>query len=51
VRRNLTTRFVVAVSVLLLAICVGWAFLVQRLVPDACTYPVPPAGAQYLHCP
>jgi hypothetical protein len=50
-RRSVTTRFVVAISVLLLALCVGWAFLVQSLVPDACSYPQPPENAQYLHCP
>ena len=50
-RRAVTRRFVVAISLVLLLLCVGWAALVQRLVPDACTYAPLPADAQYLHCP
>jgi len=37
-------------SALILLLCVGWAVLVQRAVPDACSYTTPPAKAQYLHC-
>lgn len=48
--RILTTRFVIAISVLLLLVCLGWALLVDSLVPIACSYPDPPARAQYLHC-
>lgn len=50
-RRANTTRFVVVISVVLLGVCVAWAFLAQQLVPDACTYTPPPERAQYLHCP
>ncbi len=50
-RRSVTTRFVVVISLLLLGLCVGWAFLVQSVVPDACSDPQPPANAQFLHCP
>ena len=49
-RRNITTRFVVAISVLILLLCVGWAVLVQHAVSDACTYHPPPARALFLHC-
>ncbi len=47
----MTTRFVVGISVGLLLLCVGWAVLVQRLVPDACSYRPPPPRALVLHCP
>jgi hypothetical protein len=50
-RRNITTRFVVVISAVLLLACVGWALLVQQIVPDACSYHPPPARAQVLHCP
>ena len=50
-RRVLTRRFVVAISLGLLVLCVGWAALADRLVQDACSYPVPPPEAQFLHCP
>jgi hypothetical protein len=50
-RRTLTTRFVLVVSIVILLCCVGWAFLVQVLVPPACSYHPPPERAQYLHCP
>ena len=40
-----------AISLVLLLLCAGWAALAQRLVPDACTYATPPDHAQYLHCP
>jgi hypothetical protein len=51
VRRRLTLRFVVAISLIILLLCAGWAVLVQRVVPDACSYSPPPPDAQYLHCP
>ncbi|MTD15248.1 hypothetical protein GIS00_15000 [Nakamurella sp. YIM 132087] len=50
-RRTLTTRFVIAMSLLVLLCCVGWALLAQHVVPDACSYADPPPRAQYLHCP
>ncbi len=50
-RRQLTFRFVLVISVIILLACVGWAVLVQRAVPDACSYDPPPTNAQYLHCP
>ena len=49
-RRNLTTRFVVAISLLILLLCVGWAVLVEHVVPNACSYHPQPARALYLHC-
>jgi hypothetical protein len=49
-RRNLTTRFVAAISVLTLLLCVGWAVLAQHAVPNACTHHPPPPRALYLHC-
>ncbi|HKJ11537.1 MAG TPA: hypothetical protein VJ976_04005 [Ornithinimicrobium sp.] len=49
-RRSLTNRLVAVMSALILLLCVGWAVLVQRAVPDACSYTTPPAKAQYLHC-
>jgi hypothetical protein len=51
VRRSLTTRFVLVISLLIVAVCAGWAVLAQVAVPDACTYHPPPPHAQYLHCP
>lgn len=50
-RRTLTTRFVLAISVLIILVCVGWALLVQVAVPSACSYHPPPQRAQILHCP
>lgn len=44
------TRLVVALSVAFAAVCIGWAFAVQELVPNACTYDTPPPNAQYVHC-
>lgn len=49
-REKMADRFVWVISVVLVLGCIGWAVLVQRLVPDACTYPTPPPHAQYLHC-
>jgi len=37
-------------SAVILLVCLGWAVLVQHVVPDACSYTTPPANAQYLHC-
>jgi len=31
--------------------CIVWAFAVQEIVPDACTYQPSPARAQAFHCP
>ncbi len=50
-RRQLTLRFVVVFAIIVVLACVGWAVLVQRVVPDACSYSPPPTNAQYLHCP
>ena len=49
-RRARTVRVVWLFSLLVVLACVGWAVLVQVAVPDACTSPVPPPRAQYLHC-
>jgi len=51
VRRILTPRFVVVISILLFLACIGWAALVDGLVTDACDSPTPPPKAQYPHCP
>ncbi len=50
-RRILTRRFVVVVSILLFPAGIGWAALVDGLVADACDFPAPPPKAQYPHCP
>lgn len=50
-RRLLTRRFVIGISLVLLLLCIGWAALVDGLVPDACSVDPPPPKAQYLHCP
>ena len=44
-RRANVSRFVAAMSILLILLCLGWAQLVQHLVPTACSYPDPPARA------
>ncbi len=49
-REAMVTRFVWVMSAIIVLACVGWAVLVQVIVPDACTYDPPPANAQYLHC-
>ncbi len=49
-RHTLTTRFVAIISVLILLVCLGWAVLVDHVVPTACSYHPPPTRAQYLHC-
>ena len=49
-RRQLTLRFVIAFSIMIVVGCIGWALLVQAVVPDACSYTPPPTNAQYLHC-
>ncbi len=49
-REAMVTRFVWAISLVILLACIGWAVLAQVAVPDACTYPTPPPNAQYLHC-
>ena len=49
-RRARTTRAVVVFSVLVVLACVVWAVVAQTVVPDACSLPTPPPGAQYLHC-
>lgn len=49
-RQRRTTVAVVLFSVLVLAVCLGWAVLVQHVTPSACTYDPPPARSQYLHC-
>lgn len=46
----LTTRFVWAMSMLILLACLGWAHLVQHAVPDICAYDRPPPHAQFIHC-
>lgn len=54
-RRILTRRFVVVISILLFLAGIGWAALVDGLVDglvaDACDFPTPPPKAQYPHCP
>ncbi len=50
-RRRLTQRLVWAMSLVIILTCVVWAVAVQYLVPTACSYPVPPPNAQFLHCP
>ncbi len=50
-RRLVTWRLVVAMSVAILLSCVIWSIAVQHLVPDACSYQPPPPNAQFLHCP
>ena len=50
-RRQLTLRFVIVISLVIVMACVGWAVLVQTIVPDACSHHPPPSNAQYLHCP
>jgi hypothetical protein len=49
-RRTVTTRYVVAIALVLFALCIGWAFVAQSLVPAACSYSERPVNAQYLHC-
>ena len=49
-RQRRTTRVVSIFSAVVLAACVGWAWLVQDVRPDACEVHPPPPGAQYLHC-
>jgi hypothetical protein len=39
-------RFVIVFAIIVVLACVGWAVLVQRVVPDACTYSPPPTNAQ-----
>lgn len=50
-RETIVIRFAWAISLIIIAACVGWAVLVQHLVPDACSYQTPPPRAQYMHCP
>jgi len=42
---------VLVVSALVVLNCIVWAFAVQVIVPNACTYQPPPARAQAFHCP
>jgi Na+/proline symporter len=49
-RQQRTTRAVAMFSALVVAACVGWAWLVQEVRPDACQIQPPPPNAQYLHC-
>jgi hypothetical protein len=51
VRQRITKQMVWLVSIIIAVSCVLWGVLVQFLVPNACTYAVPPPNAQYLHCP
>lgn len=50
-RRVVTLRIVWAMALAIVICCAVWAIVVQRLVPDACTYDPPPPNAQYLQCP
>jgi hypothetical protein len=49
-RQRQTSLAVLILLALLLAVCAGWAVLVQHAVPNACDRAAPPAHAQYLHC-
>jgi hypothetical protein len=49
-RRELATFVTWLISLVVAVACVVWAVAVQFLVPNACTYAVPPPNAQYLHC-
>jgi len=51
VRRVVTLRIVIAMSVAITLSCLIWSVVAQNLVPDACSYNPPPPNAQYLHCP
>ena len=42
---------VLVVSALVVLSCIVWAFAVQEIVPDACTYQPSPARAQAFRCP
>lgn len=42
---------VLVVSALVVLSCIVWAFAVQEIVPDACTYQPSPARAHAFHCP
>ncbi len=50
-RRLVTWRLVVMMTVAIIFCCVVWSIAVQYLVPNACTYQPPPPNAQFLHCP
>jgi hypothetical protein len=50
-RTRYTRLLVLLVTLFIVAICVGWAVMVQHVVPTACSYPTPPPHAQYLDCP
>ncbi len=45
-RRILTRRFIVVISILLFLAGIGWAALVDGLVPDACDFPTLPPQSQ-----
>jgi hypothetical protein len=49
-RQRRTTRVVAILSAVVLAVCAGWAVLVQDVRPNACQVQPPPPRAQYLHC-
>lgn len=49
-RQRRTTRAVTMFSAMVVVACVGWAWLVQEVRPDACQVQPPPVRAQYLHC-
>ncbi len=49
-RQRRTTRTVTMFSAIVVVACVGWAWLVQEVRPDACQVPPTPPNAQYLHC-
>ena len=49
-RTRRTTIAVLVFSALVVLACIAWAVAAQHAVPDACSYPSPPAHAQYVHC-
>ncbi len=50
-RSRAARRATIAVTVVILAVCVVWALAVQTLVPNACELSTPPANAGPLVCP
>lgn len=49
-RQRQTSAAVFVLLLVLIALCAGWAVLVQHAVPTACSHATPPPRAQYLHC-
>lgn len=49
-RQRQTSRAVLVLLLVLIALCAAWAVLVQHVVQPACDRASPPPHAQYLHC-